>query len=398
MGAYRYCPGPAGSDRARRSASHREKPMSDNKPKIDLKARLGKKTVSTPAAASVPPPMGIPRPPAAAPVPQRSPSGVPAPPFGQPQGAPRVDPTNPYASVSAQAAPSRPAAIRVEMGEEVREAQRRGRSRVLVLALVTAIVGGVIGFAFGGGAERAKGADAAVAGAKELLKLVNDSNKQITELADVIKSARGKLLQKGEYPQDEVTKLAAINIAFKPADLADKGIGRFKRDTMAMLVDFTAAAEAMNDQKESLHLFLASQRLKDFVAEQKAPKVAWVGYMGGGPGGPWISLEPLQTQFPAAADKTKWPDDIEVSDGKSKTKIKRYNSGDPAGNEPPFIPINPQTQGAVCPSDIVGSLISQMIKMENVLRGDPTPGVDKTGLIEKGQKLVEQLKKIGRDA
>jgi len=372
--------------------------MSDNKPKIDLKARLGKKTLSTPAASSVPPPMGIPRPPAAAPMPQRSPSGVPAPPFAQPQAAPRVDPTNPYASVPIQSAPVRSAAIRVEIGEEVREAQRRGRSRVLVLALVTAIVGGVIGFAFGGGAERAKGADAAIAGSKDLLKLVEDSNKQITDLADVIKSARDKLLKKGDYPQEEVDKLKTINIAFKPGDLADKGIGRYKRDTFGMLIDFTAAAEAMEDQKESLYLFLGSQRLKNFVAEQKAPKVAWVGYMGGGPGGPWISLEPLGSPFPAAADKSKWPDDVEVSDGKSKTKIKRYSSGDPAGNEPPFIPINPQTQTAVCPSDVVGSLVSQMIKMETVLRGDPTPGVDKTGLIEKGQKLVEQLKKIGRDA
>ena len=87
-----------------------------------------------------------------------------------------------------------------------------------------------------------------------------------------------------------------------------------------------------------------------------------------------------------------------MQDGKSKVKVKRYASGDPAGTEPPFIPVNPQTQGAVCPSDIVGSLLSQMIKMEQTLRGDSTPGVDKTGLIEKGQKLVEQLKKIGKDA
>jgi hypothetical protein len=336
----------------------------------------------------------IPRPPQAV-QPQRTPSGVPIPQFGQPQQPSRIDPTDPYASMPQQAAPSRPAAIRIEMGEEVREAQRRGRSRVAVLALITAIIGGVIGFAFGGGAERGKGADSAVAGAKELLKIVDDSNKQITELADVIKSAREKLLKKGEYPEDEVKKLAAINISFKSLDLADKSIGRFKRDTLTMLIDFTAAVEAMNDQKGSLHLFLGSQRLKDFVAEQKAPKVNWIAYMGGGPGGPWLSLERLGEPFPAAGGT--WPSDIEVADGKNKVKVKRYSSGDPAGSDPPFIPVNPQSQGGVCPSDIVGSLISQMIKMEQVLRGDPTPGVDKTGLIEKGQKLSDQLKKIGRD-
>ena len=41
-------------------------------------------------------------------------------------------------------------------------------------------------------------------------------------------------------------------------------------------------------------------------------------------------------------------------------------------------------------------MLSQLVKMQTVLRGDPTPGVDKTGLIEKGQKLLDQLKKIGK--
>ena len=45
----------------------------DKKPKIDLKARLGKKTVAGPSAGgAVPPPMGIPKP-----------SGIPMPAFGK---------------------------------------------------------------------------------------------------------------------------------------------------------------------------------------------------------------------------------------------------------------------------------------------------------------------------
>ena len=140
--------------------------MSDNKPKIDLKARLGKKTMSTPGA-SVPPPMAaqpggavpgqstLPRP---QPMPQpmrSSPSGVPAPPF-TPSGAPKPTPSAaPYASIPQQSAPiqARPAEIRVDM-EEVRAAPRSGRGKVMVLALITAVVGGFVGFAFGGGAER----------------------------------------------------------------------------------------------------------------------------------------------------------------------------------------------------------------------------------------------------
>jgi hypothetical protein len=377
--------------------------MSDNKPKIDLKARLGKKTVSTPAAASVPPPMaaqphmgGIPRP-QAAPV-RTSPSGVPAPPFQQPSQAPRVDPTNPYASAARQSVPvqARPTEIRVDM-EEVRAAQRSGRGKVMVLALVTAFVGGFVGFAFGGGAERDKGAKAAITGAGELIKSIDDSNKQIQELANTLKSAQTKLLGKGTYPQEEVTKLGAINIPFRTGDLADKSIGRFKREILMMLIDYSASVEAMNDQKESLQRFLGSQTLKDFVAEQAKPKVRWFATISGGPSGPWVNLDRLDTPFLAAADdKSKWPDEIEVKDGKDTSKIKRYSSGDPGGSSPPYIPVNPQTQAAVCQSDVIGSMLSQLVKMQTVLNGDPTPGVDKTGLLEKGQKLVEQLKKIGK--
>jgi hypothetical protein len=387
--------------------------MSENKPKIDLKARLGKKTVSTPAAASVPPPMAahqpqmgssIPRP-MAAPVPQRSPSGVPAPPFQQPA---RVDPTNPYASMPSQSAPARarPTEIRVDM-EEVRAAQRSGRGKVMVLSIVTAAVGGFLGFTFGGSSEKAKGTNAAIQGASELVKEVEESNKKITELAEILKSSQTKLLGKGSYPQEEVTKLGALNIPFRTSSLADKGIGRFKREILTMLIDYSASVEQMNDQKESLQRFLGSATLKELIEEQKKPKVKWFATVANGPSGPWVNVDKLDTPFFAASDEKikdkdgkekpyAWPDEIEIKDGKETVKIKRYASGDPTGSSPPYLPVNPLTQGQVCQSDVIGSLISQVIKMQNVLKGDPTPGVDQTGLIEKGQKLADQLKKIGK--
>jgi hypothetical protein len=394
--------------------------MSDNKPKIDLKARLGKKTVSTPATASVPPPMApqtassMPRPqavpgprPSGIPAPRTSPSGVPVPPFQQaPSQAPA--PNNPYGSMPRQSAPiqARPTEIRVDM-DDVRAAQRSGRGRVMVLALVTAIVGGVVGFAFGGGAERDKGAKAAIEGASELVKDIEASNKQIQDLSETVKSAQTKLLSKGTYPQEEVTKLGAINIPFRTASLADKSIGRFKREILSMLIDYAASVEAMNDQKETLQRFLGSQTLKDLIAEQQKPKVRWFATVSNGPSGPWVNLDKLDSPFLVQSDEKvkdkdgkeksySWPDEIEVKDGKDTSKFKRYSSGDPGGSNPPYIAVNPQSQSAVCQSDVIGSLISQLIKMQTVLQGDPTPGVDKTGLIEKGQKLADQLKKIGK--
>jgi hypothetical protein len=334
---------------------------------------------------------------------------VPIPPFQSPSQAPRQpEPTGPYASIPRQSAPvqARPTEIRVDM-EEVRAAQRSGRGRVMVLALITAIVGGVVGFAFGGGAERDKGAKAAISGAQELVKDIEESNKQIAALSEVVKSAQTKLLGKGTYPQDEVTKLGAINIPFRTASLADKSIGRFKHEILTMLIDYSASVEAMNDQKETLQRFLGSQTLKDLIAEQQKPKVRWYATVSNGPAGPWVNLDKVDTPFLVQSDeKVKdkdgkekpyaWPEELEIKDGKDTTKYKRYTSGDPGGSNPPYIAVNPQTQAAVCQSDVIGSLVSQLVKMQTVLQGDPTPGVDKTGLLEKGQKLLDQLKKIGK--
>lgn len=382
--------------------------MSDNKPKIDLKARLGKKTVSAPVTSSVPPPAGLQRPGVAPQQPVRpsAPAGrppigaggsVPAPPFAaQPSRAPRIDPTDPYSSVSASSAPvvaQRPREIRVDM-EEVRAANKGRRGRVLFLSLVTAGVGGFLGFTLGGGVERGKAAQAAVIGSKELLKEVEESNVQIQALADTLKAARTKLLGKGTYPQEEVTKLGAINIPFKPMSLLDKGIGRFKRDTMVQLIDYATGVEAANDQKESLQRILGSGSLKAMIEEQKKPKVRWMATVNGGPGGPWINLDRLPEANAFLAGE-KWPEALEIKEGEKTTKFKRYTSGDPAGSEPPFIPVSPESQG---PSDVVGSLISQLLKMDEVLRGnkeDPTN--EKTGLLERGQKLADSLKRIGKD-
>src|SRR3954454_5166065 len=98
----------------------------DKKPKIDLKARLGKKTVSAPATGpggSIPPPAGIPRP---------SGVGIPAPPFQSPsttsRPAPMVDASTPYGAMEPAAAPTAAAtSIRIEMSDDVMRAQKGGR-------------------------------------------------------------------------------------------------------------------------------------------------------------------------------------------------------------------------------------------------------------------------------
>lgn len=370
----------------------------EKKPKIDLKSRLGKKTVSAPSGPTIPPPVGLPRP------------AVPAPPFGsspsQP-ARPAVDASNPYAAISADQAPARsePQAIKIEMTEEVVAAQKKGRAKVVVLAAITAVIGGLIGYAFGGSLERGKSAEAAVTGAEELAKEVQDASSKIDELAEVLKSAQGKL-KDSKYPDEEVQKLGAIDIPFKGANLTGKGIGRFKADIVNMLISFASGAHEANEGKDKIRSLLtgAKPAIEDLLAQQTTPKVRWATYIENGPGGPWMSMQALPEPFLVAKDKEKdknykWPDDFKLAQGGKTFTLKRYSSGDPTkakAGEPYIIPVNPQTQNAVCPSDVATRLQRELRSLEEVLRGDKTPGAERDGLIDMGATLADKLKGVGR--
>jgi hypothetical protein len=371
----------------------------DNKPKIDLKSRLGKKTVSSPAAGSIPPPAGIPKPSLGVP----NPSRVPAPPFASsaPQAqVPRVDTSNPYGSLAPQAAPIRaePTAIKIEMSDEFVAAQKSGRTKVLVLAIITAGIGGALGFAGGGISERNAAADAAVVGAAELTKKVEDTNAKANELADILKSAKEKL-SKATFPDDEVSKLGGINLPFSAADLSGKGIGRFNGVVVSALIDFSTAVDKVNDQKEKLGNVLSGNKkgVQDFLDQTTKPQVRWSVVLGNGPGGPWATMQPVTTPFLAKpeGDKAKWPDDIHVPVGDKQAVLKRYTTGNPISEDGLFVPVDPGSQASVCASSVLVTLHRELSDLEEVLRGDQTPGEEKTGLLEAGQNLAKKLKQIG---
>jgi hypothetical protein len=374
----------------------------DKKPKIDLKARLGKKTVSTPAAGpggSIPPPAGIPKPSGMG-------SGIPAPPFQSqsvaPRPAPVVDASNPYGAMQPSAAPVavQPAAIRIEMSDDVMRAQKGGRTKVLMLAAVTTLIGIGIGFTVGGASERGKGTEAAMVGAKELTKDVEAANAKIEELANVMKSAKEKL-GKATYPEEEVAKLGSLNIPFDGTNLSGKGIGRFKSDVLNGLVQFATAAAEANDQKEKIQSVLSRNKkgVLEFLEGQTKPVVRWSVMVSGTPLGPVASMQPVPTPFLVQSpDKKPWPESFELMADKKKVTVKRYLKGEAATEDPTFIPVDPGTQALVCPADVLFSIRRELSGMEEVLRGNPTPGEEKTGLLEAGQTLAKKLKQIGAAA
>lgn len=377
--------------------------MAEQKPKIDLKARLGKKTVShKPGAASIPPPVGIPKPPGL---------GVAGPGFASRPSAPaprRIDASDPYSAIEASMAPVRaePTAIKVEMSEEVVRAQRRGKSKIMALAAVTALVGGFVGFATGSGVERGKGVDAALTGAQDLVKELDTAGAQAESLADVLKSAKEKLSSQ-KFPDEEVAKLGAINIPFEGTNLTGKGIGRFPPTLVKQLIDYAGGAQKANENKESLQAVLSGSKkaILEFLEADTKPKVRWSVFVTQSPAGqPWAAMQPLPEAFMAKGEKGSdgkekpWPEEFKLKPpGSNETvTLKRYTGGEPAGAPPKLIPVDPSTQSLVCPADVVIRLRREINDLEDELRGDKSdPTNEKAGLIDSGKALQEKLRAIG---
>jgi hypothetical protein len=328
--------------------------------------------------------------------------GIPAPPFRQSatsRPAPLVDPSNPYGALQPSAAPrAEPTSIKIELSDEVLHAQKSGKTKILALSVVVAAVGGLIGFTLGGASERGKGQDAALLGAQELSKEIEAANAKIEELANVLKSAKEKL-GKAKFPEEEVTKLGELNIPFDGTNLSGKGIGRFKSDVLNMLIQFSTASTEANDQKAKIQNVLNRNKkgVQDFLDSQTKPVVRWSVLVSGSPMGPIASMQPLPTPFLVQSeDKKPWPDSFKLMADKKEVIVKRYVRGEAATEEATFIPVDPGTQAAVCPNDVLFSIRRELTGMEEVLRGNPTPGEEKTGLLEQGQALLKKLKDIGR--
>jgi hypothetical protein len=310
-----------------------------------------------------------------------------------------VDASNPYGAMEPSVAPrAEPTTIKIEMGDDVMRAHKGGKVKVLVLSIITAGIGCFIGFTLGGGAERAKGQDAALAGAADLSKDVEKANAKIEELANVLKAAKEKL-GKAKFPEEEVSKLGALNIPFDGTNLSGKGIGRFKSDVLNMLVQFSTASTEANDQKEKIQNVLNRNKkgVQEFLDSQTKPVVRWSVIVGGSPLGPIASMQPVPAPF-ALDDKKPWPDSFKLMADKKEVTVKRYTKGDAATEDPTFIPVDPSTQSLVCPTDVLISIRRELSGMEEVLRGNPTPGEEKTGLLEQGQNLLKKLKDIGKSA
>ena len=374
------------------------------KPKIDLKARLGKAQVGAgvpaPAApvpqarafSSVPPPQVGSAPPQAG-------AGVPMPPFGSTQ--PTTDAFGARVAPTLSRAPQ-PATIKIELDEETVRAARRGGKRAGIFATITGIIGLVLGWAWGNRSADAKVAQGALMGAQDLIGDIDKSQAKIKELGDKIAAAVNDLKNK-KYPEAFANDLGGLSIPFGPDKLAGRNIGRFDPRTVSMLFDYTGDVEALNDRKDALKNLFSAQKaaIQAAIGAASNPKVSWSVFVQKSPAhGPVAVLAGLGPTD-AFSYKDAWPGKFKISNGRELVEAERYNAGDVFTANPDkkiiALPIDPDSVANSFPTDILSRITSELAKTGTILQGTGTPGDDnENGVIKKGETLLVALRKIGQ--
>jgi hypothetical protein len=381
----------------------------DRKPRIDLKARLGKAQGSVPQTGAPPPVRGagsVAPPPAIGSVPPPAaggfghapgvPVGVPMPPFGG--GKPQTDP---FGAPVAGSRTMAPATVRIELDEETMRAARRGGKRAGILGFIMLLMGLVLGYAFGGRQADSKVAQGALQGAQDLIADIDKAQGKIKEFSDKVGGAV-QAMKDGKFPEAFAADLGGIAIPFGADKLAGRNIGRFDPRTLTMLFQYTNNVEAVNDRKDALKNLFTSQKkaIVDAFGAAGNPKVTWSVFVQRSPAhGPVGILAAIDPKDAFSYKDANWPGKFKISTGREMVDSERYSSGDVTSSEKKVmtIPIEPESVSTAVGGGIIGRITSELAKTDAILSGSGTPGDDdETGVLKKGEVLLTALRRIGQ--
>lgn len=325
---------------------------------------------------SIPAPAGFgPKPPA----PAAAPSAAPGPIAQKP------------AIVAARPAHA-PQGIKLELGEEVLQAQRASNSKARVMALGAGIVALIIGFGVGSLYTGNEGAKAAMEGAGLLVQDIEAANQKAMEMNELLKEA-AKKIKGGTFPADEVEKLGAIDIPFDGSNLMNKGIGRYNSTAMTLLLQYSTAVQNAKDQRDKVRRLLGGVKanLEAQAAAKANPSFHWGVILQPTPMGPIGRMQPIKHVLikDPKDDKYRWPKEFEFGANKQA----RYEGAE-LKDAPVMVPVEPETEALVCSENLAIRAMGALLDTSKDLEGDETPGAERAGVIALGRKASELLKKI----
>ncbi len=380
----------------------------DKKPRIDLKARLGKTAQQTPPpgvagrSGGVPPPVvpGVP-------------VGPPPTSFASSQAA-AIDPSNPLAAVAtpyrAPTPPPPPHAQRIEVDEAaVHHASGQALRKGVLIGAVLAVIVGIVGYVVGSSVTQSNYRTRTVQDAKDLSEDVGKARDSLKTLADKVEAGAKSLAVDRKFPDTLAKDLGGINVDFDGTKLAGRRFSGFPQDASHDLVDLVTSVQSINDRKDLISGLLT--RLQKPITEQlTAPPgqqtISYVVAVDRDPSGNLAGfLASLNQPISASAQNIALPPRFAfASPGGGNTELPRYSGGDIA-TKPAAIYIVPKTFEKACPSQTSGQiaqLAAQMGEFVRDIRGEGDQGGGdqgivtdtKPGLLQRADRLVTELNKV----
>jgi hypothetical protein len=387
----------------------------EKKPKIDLKARLGKGAAggATPAPTNaaigtpLPGPVPVPAPPASL-TPGLPTPGVPGIPVGRP---PAVDPSNPLAAAfqqpKAPSAPVPPQAQRIEVDEmAVQQARKGAQKQGLAVAAVAAVLFAGVGYVGGQASEAGAARTKSKNDATELAADVTKARATLETFANKMDDGRNKLLKERKFPDQLSKDLGSINVDFDGSKLAGRRFSGFPQDTTSQLVEFVTAVQQLNDRKRVLQ-GLMSRLQKPLTEQFNAPPgelvIQHVVAISKDPVGNTAAfITPLTKPIKATQQKIDLPAEFTFTNpgGSDNANAPVYKGGD-LSKSPGAIYVVPGSYNKVCPSETAGAAAQLGAQMQNIMRDikgeQAQQGVieeSKPGLLERADRLIKGLQAV----
>ncbi len=402
------------------------------KKKIDLKARLGKSTLTgmtspaalpipgaSPSGSGLPPPDSGPgASPSSAPNAAGTPVPVPTPsvrpPMPMPMGiAPPPGILPPFAPQSRPQAPkeAKPTAaqqtIKVEIGEEIHAERKKAKRNAALAALFAAVVGGVLGWVAGGSSEKGGRLTEAARGAGLLEVDVKTAGAKMAELDQKLTEAKAKLGNK-EFPDALAAALAAVNVPFEASNLDGKNVGSLSGKILHTLLAFTSDVKDLNDDKDALRNNLpgAQPLLIKAWKDDKEPMANFAVFFSGGEKKVVAELAEIKEPFSFKGEHPASFTIKKIEAGKpAEKKITRWVKGDLTGSDPVGIPLDVKSASSLTSEQLLkaGMTSDQSVraisilfdKLQKSLHGNPEdPTNPKPGLLKTCDDLAVDLHKI----
>jgi hypothetical protein len=386
------------------------------KPKIDLKARLGKTAAGAPTPSSAPSDPGAPtsvRPEAdraSAPPRPSAPQGIAPPPGIAPPAAISgaggfVNPFAPKPQPVAAPAPKLSAeqqTIKVEVGEELHEERKKASRLAIIVGVVALAAGAGVGFFAGGLREQASRQATGIKGAAALEGEVATTTKKVEELTPILKEVEDGLKAK-KFPNDAITKLASFAVPFNAATLEGKSVGNLPPALQTKTFLFLRKCEELEDKKEALKNTLGGQKkaIEDLWKKEEKP-VYELAVIFGGVGEGKMLTQVVAIKEPFEVSLKEWPKELPIKvpvlrEGRrveEEKKATKYEKDLTSQTGPIYMPIDPATVAGFTDERVAVPILKAIFDIRMILIGDETPGREKPGLMKEGEELAVALEKL----